>query len=312
MTDILVTKTAVRKLAAALSATDTRPLRHTDRLALIADAFGWKPDAFMHALKSAEKDSKDDQPHHPQNHVWDRTLRVTPSASKKLEAVMSHAASAGGIVIVSGCAGSGRTSTLSTLSAYAEDHGRPLVLDLHSHFDWKWSDLDSWKLESIEFAKRSRVAVMIEEARSKASLLFAEEIAKAGALVLISMIAPTSVATIRRLSDFKIGKDFMPLIRGVVSQQLVTRPSQQPNSNEPTASRKYRGRAPIMDVWLPGGPLSPPDGSGADYEAFEDDLLEAVELGIADEQNIEFHLSPESRLKAEARRKARFSQKSRH
>lgn len=52
MTDILVTQTAVRNLASILSRGDTQTLKHTERLALIAEAFGWKTDAFMHSLKS--------------------------------------------------------------------------------------------------------------------------------------------------------------------------------------------------------------------------------------------------------------------
>jgi hypothetical protein len=52
-----VTREFVQKLARNLKARTRADLKHTDLIADIASALGWKPDALMHALKAAEATS---------------------------------------------------------------------------------------------------------------------------------------------------------------------------------------------------------------------------------------------------------------
>jgi general secretion pathway protein E len=122
MTDIVVTKDVVRRLSAAMSATDTTLLKHTDRIALIADAFGWRPDAFMHALKTPRA-----------NYGGPRAMSRSPDdvdlsdlsmgQVDKWKRVLSRKK---GICFVCGCTGSGRTTTLVASIKHLQDAGRAI------------------------------------------------------------------------------------------------------------------------------------------------------------------------------------------
>lgn len=118
MTQIIVTKDIVRRMSAAMSATDTSALNHTARIALIAEAFGWRPDAFMHALKgqrdqgtSAASVSADD-------------VSLSELGIGQLEKWKGILAKTSGVCVTCGCTQSGRTTTLVASANHLREAGR--------------------------------------------------------------------------------------------------------------------------------------------------------------------------------------------
>ncbi len=119
MSHIAVTQAAVRNLATALSKVDTSSLKHGDRLALIAESFGWKVDAFMHALKNeAKRGAKNAVPNQEQS----RQIGSVDGEAVPLERLgISHIAAwkevvrePSGLIIVTGPTGAENQSLCDT------------------------------------------------------------------------------------------------------------------------------------------------------------------------------------------------------
>jgi hypothetical protein len=119
MTQIVVTKDIVRRLSAALSSIDTTHLKHTDRIALIAEAFGWRADAFMHALKAEQKLRPAGVSSSTDDDILLHDLGI--GQLDRWTRVLSRAA---GVCVSCGCTQSGRTTTLLASSNHLRVSGR--------------------------------------------------------------------------------------------------------------------------------------------------------------------------------------------
>ena len=115
MNDISVTQGVVRNLASALSKVDSSSLKHTERLELIASAFGWRSDAFMHALKQAE----------PVTGVERTPSPLDALGVRDIELWRRCMASKSGLFVVCGPTGSGKTTVITAM----RDHLRRLRQD---------------------------------------------------------------------------------------------------------------------------------------------------------------------------------------
>jgi hypothetical protein len=112
MTDIALTQAAVRNLATLLARGDTDKMKHTERLALIAGAFGWRADALMHALKQnqAVSNLKTSVPTAQAEFTSSRRTRI------QLDEVLKRLTLSPGLFLVAGPKGSGKSTTLKQLS----------------------------------------------------------------------------------------------------------------------------------------------------------------------------------------------------
>lgn len=284
MNDILVTRAAVRKLAAALSNPDNANLRHTEHLDVIASAFGWKTEAFMHALKKQGRAVVTD--HGRKLHDWAGALGTSPEASAKISDLMEYVVSHPGIVAVGGPFGSGKTSTILHMSRFLEDRGMELALNAPSIVDW--SDPDKmWDVGRIvETAKKlNGRTYIIDELRSPAAMTVAMEIASAGNVVLTTLAAHSGVTAVASLVDICVtlrDKGRPDVFRGVVSQRLV-------GKKRPTdAQGEYRGRLMVADVLRldSGLPSEVPYQEGV-HDELVADTLRAVAIGRADRDAVE-------------------------
>jgi hypothetical protein len=129
MTQIEITRDVVRNLATTLSKIDTRGIKHTDRLALIAGAFGMRSDAFMHALKSMSG-AETAKNAGPARNLFDAPLRphledLGITDVKKWQKILS---SPSGVCFVCGPTMSGRTTTFESSARYLRESGRPMYV----------------------------------------------------------------------------------------------------------------------------------------------------------------------------------------
>ncbi|MCV9964502.1 ATPase, T2SS/T4P/T4SS family [Pararhizobium sp. BT-229] len=283
MSDILVTQAAVRKLAAALSNPDNANLRHTERLDLIASAFGWKTDAFMHALKKQERSGGVHAPHD-----WAGPLGVSAETSEKITDLMECLVSKPGIVVVGGPFGSGKTTTILHMSRFLEDRGMALKLNAPGYVDWDDPD-QRWDVRrTVEMAKRTPGhTYIIDELRSAAAMAAAMEIASAGNVVLTTLAASSAVTAAaslvgvhRTLQD----KGRQDVFRGIVSQRLVRKSVPSPEG----VQGEYRGRFMVADVLKleMGLPDEIPRQEGV-HDELVADILRAVEIGRTDSDEVE-------------------------
>ena len=133
MTNIVVTQAAVRNIATAFSKIDSSQLRHGDRLELIASAFGWKVDAFMHLLKGSQKvDSTesaiaDNLP--PLNaDRWGKPHNLHELGIRQNVAWKRVVDQDAGVILVTGATGSGRTTTMVATAKHLADRGRRVAV----------------------------------------------------------------------------------------------------------------------------------------------------------------------------------------
>lgn len=307
MTDILVTKAAVRKLAASLASTDTTTLRHTERLALIADAFGWKEDAFMHALK-AHKGGVVPQGDIGYVKPWERMLGVPPSVSVKIERIMRETFENPGVVIVGGPTGSGKTTTISALSRHAEESGFPLVELMSANSDWSDEHHFEWLSRAARFGKFKRRTFVVAEVRTAAVATLASELAVQGNIVIAGMAASSAPNVIGRWPSLLEGIYGLEQVRGVVVQRLARRKCSCGDKCDPAHCSGYRGRFAIMDIVEP---QSLPEGF-YDHDRYYDGLAlamsEAVEFGLTDREEADRMIGLENISAAlERRPKSDFS-----
>lgn len=236
MTEIVVTQAAVRKLAALLSKTNTVDVRHGDRLDLIASAFGWKTDAFMHALKGGRKPSggsdvkvkalRDLDPV-----AWGRSYPIHQLGILQLDVWLGAADNTHGVLLVSGCTGSGRSTTLASTARHLEAQGRRLrVVGAHM----------------AECNVVEGDVVLFGEIRDKETASAPYGLAAQGALVLASM-ARSPYSNLQMLEHFEVPEDHIALTRGVIHQYLVRKVDEGKLFVEDAESR-YRGRVLVSAV----------------------------------------------------------------
>lgn len=280
MTEIVVTQAAVRKLAAILSNTDTSSIRHGDRLDLIASAFGWRTDAFMHSLKKTAKASTqvafdpvetfpfDDQP-------WGRGVPLRKLGIRLCFAWELAAEQENGVLIVTGATGSGRSTTLMSTAQFLAKQGRRLQPgddDLLLQYG-KPGDVVSFG--HISTSERAHLAYLL---------------ADKGMLVLASM-AHSSFDDLTMIRNMGISSDRLELTRAIIHQKLIRKIAPKLADG---AGPKYRGRTLISDVQVFDQDRSVEKFlNGPNYRDrhFLSDLKEKLESEIIDLEEIESEFS---------------------
>ncbi|MCS4089119.1 hypothetical protein [Rhizobium sp. BK176] len=225
MTDILVTKAAVRKLAASLSKTDSSSLRHTERLDLIAEAFGWKTDAFMHALKGNVKARLK-----PGN--LPTALRFGPTLDqlgiRLLDTWKRAISSSSGLCLACGATGSGRNTTAEASARYLETIGRRVYTQ---------DDLPS-------AASGNGDVVLLRYLSDREITEQALDFAEKGFLVLAVSPLESVERVAEVMSHWGLPHTKLGVLRGAISQHLVRCVCRQCKTKgcESCSNRGYNGR----------------------------------------------------------------------
>jgi len=183
------------------------------------------------------------------------------------------AAAPSGVVLVTGLAGSGRSSTLAALVDHINEH-RPahvvtieqpievLHADKCSVVDQRevGTDTPSFLSALVGAAHQDPDVVVVADLPDAATVLAALEIADAGRLVLAATQAVGAGDAVTRLIDGFSASQRAPVralvartLRGVLCQRLVARAG-------------GRGRVPVFEVLIANGPateaVADPDGAG--------------------------------------------------
>jgi hypothetical protein len=273
MTDILVTKAAVRKLAASFSNIDSSSLRHTDRLDLIADAFGWKTDAFMHALKASKNDRTKPA-------MRPSALATGPTLGdlgiRLLDSWKRAISSSSGLCLACGATGSGRTTTVEASARYLETTGRRV---------YTRSDLPS-------SAQGHGEVVLLGDIRDRETAEQALGYAESGFLVLAVSPFYTVERTAEVMAHFGIAATRLGAVRGAISQQLVRCVCRQCRAKgcESCSERGYKGRTLASHVVRFPGPEDIHDylqaGDGI-WHGVAGDVAEKLSGGLFNRTEIE-------------------------
>lgn len=229
MTNIVVTQAVVRNLAAAFSKIDSSQLRHGDRLALIADAFGWKVDAFMHSLKEGRGTGVVKSPNTANLPQLDATVWGKPSDLNDL-GIRQNVAwkrvvdQQSGVVIVTGATGSGRTTTLVATAKFLADRGRQVVVSDPQDGD----------------------VILYGAIRDGANAKAVYDLAERGHLVLSTM-ARMPEANLHDLLRWGVSSQQLELTRAILLQSLVRRLAHHPGL-EVDGEERYRGRVVVSSL----------------------------------------------------------------
>lgn len=229
MANIVVTRAAVRNLATAFSKTDSSQLRHGERLALIADAFGWNLDAFMHSLKENRKDNGTKPTNGeilPQLDVdrWGKPHNLNELGIRQNVAWKRVVDQEAGVIVVTGATGSGRTTTLVSTAKYLADRGRRVAVS-----DFEEGDVVLFG--SIQDGETAKAAY---------------ELAERGHLVLATM-ARMPDNNFHDLLRWGVTSRQLELTRAVMLQFLVRKLSRHPGL-EVEEEDRYKGRLVVSSL----------------------------------------------------------------
>nr|WP_250808661.1 hypothetical protein [Neorhizobium tomejilense] len=296
MTAINVTLAAVRNLAATLAKTDTTALKHTERLGLISEAFGWKTDAFMHAIKNFDALEKPaDNLRRSAASVSSR-LGTGTLSSRKIDDLVASTLKRPGLIVVGGPNGSGKTTTLLEMSRFFEDSGYPVEARFPGFVNWggqfRMSDRDYLDVSRIvDLGRRfPRKTYVIEEMRSFATMDAALDLVDAGNVVLAGLAAHSCVTAASTLTGIlSEGRDGRG-VRGVISQRLVRKVCVGCEGSvcSQCGGRGYIGRQMIADAmtFAAGLPPRAPDRDDI-HDGLVADALEAFFKGVVDMSALE-------------------------
>jgi hypothetical protein len=273
MTTIPVTQAAVRNLASALSKIDTSKLKHTERLELIAQAFGWKSDAFMHALKAIDVPADADSSLLFSASSWRPGARpsLRSLGIRQIDLWESLLAEPAGVIINTGATGTGKTTVLAASADYLVAAGRPV----YTREDF---------LGPVPVP--GNPVLIYGEIRDPRSAVEVFEYAEAGFLVLATMYAGTTESVATRLQDLSIPQSRLGMLRGAMSQALI---------------RQVKGgRALVSRVQVFAGDAGACLGSSADRHNEEsdhfkdtvDELIAYVRAGVVEEEEVERAFGP--------------------
>ncbi|TLX16687.1 hypothetical protein [Rhizobium sp. MHM7A] len=277
MTQIVVTQAAVRKLAAILSNTNTTSMRHGDRLDLIASAFGWKTDAFMHSLKKTgkaltpavvdaiEPSPFDDQP-------WGRGVPLRKLGIRLCFAWELAAEQNSGVLIATGATGSGRSTTLTSTALFLAKQGRKLQPGNDELL--------------LQYGKPGDV-ISFGYISTRERAYLAYQLAEKGMLVLASM-GHSAFDDLSLLRNLGISAKRLELTRAIIHQKLVRKIA--PKLADGVAGPKYQGRTLVSDVQVFDKQRSVEQFlSGPNYgeRHFLADLVEKLDGKVIDREEIE-------------------------
>ena len=291
MTDIHVTSAAVRKLAESLSTTDTTSLRHTDRLALIASAFGWKADAFMHALKKKPRDIPTTPGAlAPPFSVLSAGRNMAPSAATLFDRVGEELSRNPGIYVAGGLIGTGRTTVLEHVASRVIASGRcRSVVEVGERYA---RGLGFW-----EVAVPDDAVCLLPEIRKAGDARLAVEIARRGNVVITSALT-TALARARsmvtRLFSEAGCASETRLVRAVTNQQLFRKTCNACGAAGgdgcvECGGSGYRGRVLVAEgEILPANwDGAPPVSGTGQVDSMTEVALAAVAEGLTDLREVE-------------------------
>ncbi len=233
MTNIVVTQAIARNLATAFSKVDSSQLRHGDRLALIADAFGWKVDAFMHSLKESRgvtstKSSKVPELLQLDTSWWGKPHELNDLGIRQNVAWKRIADQQSGVLIVTGATGSGRTTTIVSTAKFLADRGRRVSA---MNPDAGLNDLQDGDV------------VLYGEIRDGFTAKVAYDLAERGHLVLATMARMPDM-NLHDLLRLGVSARQLELTRAILLQFLVKKLAHHPDQKLEGVDR-YKGRVVV-------------------------------------------------------------------
>jgi hypothetical protein len=268
MTTIPVTQAAVRNLATALSKIDTSKLKHTDRLDLIAQAFGWKSDAFMHALKASAAPSalNGNPPLSASSWRAGKVLPLRTLGIRQIDLWESLLAQPSGVIINTGATGSGKTTVLAASADHLAAAGRAVYTVV---------DLDG------SVPTLHHPVLVYGEIRDPESAGEVFAYAQAGFLVLATMYAGTPESVSTRLQDLSVPSSRLGMLRGAMSQALI----HQVKGGQALVSRV---KVFSFDAGGSRGSAADLDGEASDhFKETVDELIAYVRAGVVEEEEVE-------------------------
>jgi type II secretory ATPase GspE/PulE/Tfp pilus assembly ATPase PilB-like protein len=281
MTEIVVTQAAVRKLAAELSTANTSQMSHGDRLNLISSAFGWRADAFMHALKVSKKSKNAEQvqkviedrladPH------WGVPLALQKLGIRDLREWKEAAAQPSGVLIVAGAPRSGRHQTLGSTARHLQKSGRLVHVGVKGLISDNASPGD---------------VVLYGPIRDKSDALEAYGLAARGFLVLV-MMSRLGADNFQDLLEYGVAEESLELTRAIIQQVLIMKlaPRYVRRHLVDGDERRYDGMTLTSHVQVFGERCSVQEYRGRDNPAakgFMNDLLFKVGRQVTDIVEIE-------------------------
>jgi hypothetical protein len=278
MTNIVVTQAAVRNMATAFSKVDSSQLRHGDRLALIAEAFGWKADAFMHSLKESrgKPATKSDTANllELDANLWGKPHELNDLGIRQSVAWKRIVDQQSGVMVVTGATGSGRTTTLVSTAQFLAGRGRRVVV---IGPDGSVRDLQEGDV------------VLYGAIRDGSTAKAAYDLAENGHLVLVIM-ARTPDSNLHDLLRWGVSSRQLELTRAVLLQFLVRKLAHHPGL-EVDGSERYKGRAVVscLDCFDEGSTVASYMKQTLPWEIeIISDLSSKLANGIIDMTSVEY------------------------
>jgi hypothetical protein len=275
MTTIPVTQAAVRNLATALSKIDTSKLKHTERLELIAQAFGWKSDAFMHALKT--NDVPPILNGSPPQLASSWRSGTAPSLQslgiRQIDLWERLLAEPAGVIINTGATGSGRTTVIAASADFLVAAGRSV-----------YTVADVTGLVPMS----GNPVLIFGEIRDAMSAGEAFKYAESGFLVLAAMYGKNAKNVPAKLQDFDVSQSRLGMLRGAMSQTLLRRVD---------GGRVLVSRVKVFGADTPDSDAVSDgfnEGSGH-FTAIVDELVAHVRAGVVEEGEVERVFGPHIR-----------------
>ncbi|MBY3433260.1 hypothetical protein HFN89_03660 [Rhizobium laguerreae] len=209
----------VSALAKTLVENDFTCLKNTRRLELVAAAFGWKADAFMHHLKSTTASlGRNPTLANTFGAVQNPTLDALGGGSKMEAWKKAITRAAYGLYIVVGPTGSGKSTTLQRSALHLAEHLKVTAVE-HDVPPDGTEEGDRFQSAILWGVKGGTTAFVLREIRSRRDARFALWLAER-AVVLTTMHADSPLQAINRVSEFSTAVPVGPLM-GVFSQDLL-------------------------------------------------------------------------------------------
>lgn len=217
LTGIPLSRDTMFALGDMVTQRDMSVLKNTKRLDLVANAFGWKADAFMHHLKTTTSGLGRNETMSPGYDgipkMTIRDLDSGPSVHMMLDSLNQHS---DGLFLFAGPTGSGKSTTLQmTVRSISKDKTVTII-----------EDLESIRTPSIRLNEISQVLhrsppdiLVMPEIRDEKSARFALRMAK-NMVVLATIHGGSPLSVVKRLAHMAAGVKIDGL-RGVFSQRLV-------------------------------------------------------------------------------------------
>jgi hypothetical protein len=228
LADIIVTQSVVKDLATILARSDTISMKHTERLNLIAGAFGWRVDAFMHALKESAPAKSSGS-----TRTISDPILMTSHTRQAMKATLASLTRSPGVFFVCGPERSGKTTTLEAAATELVALG------------WRRSGKGSSTADSATFH-------VIDGIDDLAGVRDACRLAASGVIVLASIL---STVHLWGFGYHAVDDLEYRFVRGLMCQRLVPRTSDHCTECERGHHRGYALVAEVSEFDFAGKPF---------------------------------------------------------